>query len=267
MAFDETFSSVATNVSSSSTVLMDDNTFLVSEHISVGMTIENVTDGSTAEILTIDGDHQLTTSSLSGGSDNLWELGDLYTVSLNTSTVVSSDLNIIYTVSIILSFSTRIIDARKRARQRNYTSNRHGVVALYRNVYDAPNRDIYHGVGSSKVAPFILERNPSGVQTQYKRDEPQAINTGVLYGPVQEIHLLYFSPTEQTTQSPWGLITTGQAVAVAPLVYPFRRGDLFKIQNKVWTVQEIPRFEYSRGREIIGYTMLLVDDKVAQVKW
>jgi len=71
----------------SSITLEDSSADFFQEDISYGSTVENVTDGSTAEIA-MDGveETKITfASALSGGTDNTFEVGDTYRISLSGS--------------------------------------------------------------------------------------------------------------------------------------------------------------------------------------
>ena len=62
----------------SSTSLQDTVNDFTALDIVVGDTVENVTDGSSAAVVTITDSDDITTTALSGGSDNTWTSGDTY---------------------------------------------------------------------------------------------------------------------------------------------------------------------------------------------
>lgn len=66
----------------SNTVLIDDGDvpFTNNTKVKVGDTILNTTDGSSATIVSIDNAEQLTTTALTGGSDNTWGIDDTWVV-------------------------------------------------------------------------------------------------------------------------------------------------------------------------------------------
>lgn len=65
--------------SGTSTALADTSGVFNDGHVVVGDTVTNTTDGSTATVSTIDSATAITTSALTGGTDNTWTSGDTYT--------------------------------------------------------------------------------------------------------------------------------------------------------------------------------------------
>jgi len=61
-----------------STKIIDSSATFLSEDIKPGDIVRNVTDGSWAQVVSIDSDTQITTTKLQGGSDNTWQSGDTY---------------------------------------------------------------------------------------------------------------------------------------------------------------------------------------------
>jgi hypothetical protein len=57
----------------------------------VGMTIRNVTDGSTAVITSVDGATQITHTALTGGTSNDWQLADTYEINNLIQNYLTSD--------------------------------------------------------------------------------------------------------------------------------------------------------------------------------
>lgn len=55
-----------------------------------GMTVENLTDGSSATVVTVDSGTQITTDGLTGGGDNLFQAGDVVVVSGFTNPIEPS---------------------------------------------------------------------------------------------------------------------------------------------------------------------------------
>jgi hypothetical protein len=250
----------------SPTSLQDNLGRFITDNVVAGMLVANATDGSYATIISVDSNTSITTSPLQGGDDNNWRLGNEYVIYLD-GILIDSSINFKYTVSDDFVWCTRVIDARWHSRARMYETQRHGVYALYKNAYPSGYRDEYNMTGST-VEDHELVRIGNNVPiSQFNKENPLVQNTGLLYGPTQKIRLMYFSPTEKTVEAPWGLTVGGTAVVSAPLSYPFRRGDLFKIHDKTWMIAEKPEFEYNRGREIIGYQLTLVGLKVAQIDW
>jgi hypothetical protein len=66
--------------SESATVLVDSAATFVTWGILVGDIITNTTDGSWAQVASVDSETQLTTTALTGGTDNLWQLNDGYSI-------------------------------------------------------------------------------------------------------------------------------------------------------------------------------------------
>jgi len=62
----------------SSTVLIDNDATFLDDDLSVSDSITNLTDGSAATIVSIDSDIQITTTALTGGSADKWQLNDNY---------------------------------------------------------------------------------------------------------------------------------------------------------------------------------------------
>lgn len=69
---------------SPSTVLHDTNATFIATGVKVGDTISNVTDASTAAVVSINSEIKLTTTALAGGGDNKYESGDTYRVTSST---------------------------------------------------------------------------------------------------------------------------------------------------------------------------------------
>lgn len=79
--FQETKISAACTGGGSSTVLQDTVNDFTALNLFVGAVVRNVTDGySTATIVSIDSATQITTTALTGGTDNTWTSGDTYDV-------------------------------------------------------------------------------------------------------------------------------------------------------------------------------------------
>jgi hypothetical protein len=62
------------------TVLTDTNAMFASDGILEGDVLTNVDDGSTASVLTVDSETQMTHTALTGGSENDWDIGEAYSV-------------------------------------------------------------------------------------------------------------------------------------------------------------------------------------------
>jgi hypothetical protein len=73
----------------SSTVLVDSAATFITNGVSVDDAVTNVTDNSTARVVSVDSETQLTTTTLTGGSDNTYANGDSYTV---TDQITFTDL-------------------------------------------------------------------------------------------------------------------------------------------------------------------------------
>jgi hypothetical protein len=74
----------------SNTVLIDSAATFQTDGVKAGDSISNVTDGSTATVVTVDSEIQITTDGLTGGGDNLFQAGDSYRVTSTTLLVDTS---------------------------------------------------------------------------------------------------------------------------------------------------------------------------------
>ena len=72
----------------SGTVLIDSTATFQTHVVKAGDTVSNVTDTSTATVVSVDSEIQLTTTALTGGGDNTWQTSDAYRV---TSTTLLKD--------------------------------------------------------------------------------------------------------------------------------------------------------------------------------
>lgn len=75
-------SEVTGTITTAGTTTLTDSsaTFDASEDVAVGDFIKNTTDGSVARVISIDSGTQLTTSTLRNGTNNVWTLGDSYSI-------------------------------------------------------------------------------------------------------------------------------------------------------------------------------------------
>lgn len=100
-------------VGGSSTILTDTSATFQTWKVSVGDTITNTTDGSTATVVSVDSQTQITTTALTGGTGNTYENLDVFTfASFLTQTYVSGDkayVPIINEVAVGTSVSNSLI--------------------------------------------------------------------------------------------------------------------------------------------------------------
>ena len=83
--------------SDSQTVLIDSAAAFPSTGLQVGDVVRNTTDSSAATVVSVDSNVQVTTTTLSGGSDDTYQAGDEYEIDLNVNAAIgtsSPDLEI-----------------------------------------------------------------------------------------------------------------------------------------------------------------------------
>ena len=260
------FQGTVTNSLPQKTVLMDSSATFVTDLVVAGMTIVNVTDGSQSVVTAVVSETMIMTTEPINGSGNYWNNGDIYRVYSNAVSV-SASLTVSFSTSSQFQFASKVIDARRHSRMREYEIQRWGVCAQYRSMYTPLNRDKYSGTMNIEGNYAIKETYDERPRNEYLKEHPYGVNFEPIYGPPMDIKVMYINPQESTKQSPYGLITQGTAVLAAPLTCVFRRGDLLKIHDKVWEISEIPTFEFWRNREIIGYRLVVTEKQFQKVTW
>jgi len=86
----------ATGSSGSATVLIDTDATFQSWKVRPGDVITNTTDGSTASVVTVDSQTQITTSALTGGSGNTYDNNDSYTFETQVLVAAESGVDTLY---------------------------------------------------------------------------------------------------------------------------------------------------------------------------
>jgi len=69
----------------SATILIDSTATFLSAGLKVGAVVRNATDGSAAVIVSVDSNIQITTSALSGGTDDTYQADDEYEIDLDVN--------------------------------------------------------------------------------------------------------------------------------------------------------------------------------------
>lgn len=253
-----------TNLVSSQTNLNDSATDFISLRVRIGLEIFNVTDGSRATVTGVLGNHSIMTSLLAGGSGNIWDPGDEYII-YSDAVGVTASFSISYMIIATVAFACKTIDRRVHGRKREYEIQRMGVAALYKNAWTRVDRDEYNGLVRERLKNTII--GPKDADKSGAFSEVEVKNPSLRYGPTVNCRVMYANPRQEDNQTPFGIITTGQALLSIPLSLPVRRGDLFKIHGKIYMVSERPVYEYWRNREIVGFLVKVVDVRNMQVDW
>lgn len=91
----------ATTAGGGGTTITDSGATFVSSGVLQGMVAYNSTDASTSYVVSVDSETQITTTTLTGGSDQTWESGDTYTIYHGAvAIIIEAETNVTVTAKI-----------------------------------------------------------------------------------------------------------------------------------------------------------------------
>lgn len=91
----------ATTSAGAGTTITDSGATFVSSGVLQGMVANNTTDASTSYVVSVDSETQITTTTLTGGSDQTWASGDTYTIFHGAvAIIVEAETNVAATAKI-----------------------------------------------------------------------------------------------------------------------------------------------------------------------
>jgi hypothetical protein len=105
-AFTLAGTATSTHLTTPDIILTDSSATFLTSGVKVGDTVENLTDaGSTATVVTVDSETQITTTVPSGGAIDEWTSGDSYTIDSATTVLRLSTLNSKTLVRVITGYT------------------------------------------------------------------------------------------------------------------------------------------------------------------
>jgi hypothetical protein len=249
------FVGITNNPSPSTTDLVDTQMDFLAMGVGIGTFVENLSDGSTAELSAIIDENTLFLTPLSGGLTNLWKNGDQYKITTSAEGELELEIPIIFSTQAVFKFCCRVAVMGREGRARLHQTQRYGLVAQYRNAYPPFERDSAHGLAIEGADPFVQRDDAYSYRRDIDKEVKGTFNPGLLYGPIKQIKVLYIRPRTETSVTKIGVILEGECVMGVPLLANFRRGDLIKVMNRIWEVKDTPELEFHANREIIGYRL------------